>query len=127
MTLRPVNNPAAGVAPADADGLALFRNEPPRSRVCALAPTGQNCLSEGHCPCRAGAWIRKSGYRFSSTSDISRMYIFVPASAGVIIQTLTSRRGYETTESLKTAAMKRSIELLGTEVAPIVRAAESKR
>jgi hypothetical protein len=44
----------------------------------------------------------------------------------VIIQTLTSRSGYETTESLKTAAMKRSIELLGTEVAPIVRAAESK-
>ena len=46
----------------------------------------------------------------------------------MIIQTRTSRRGYdETTESLKTAAMKRSIELLGTEVAPIVRAAQSKR
>ena len=38
-----------------------------------------------------------------STSDISRIYIFVPASAGVIIQTLTSGRGYETTEFLKTA------------------------
>ena len=62
-----------------------------------------------------------------STSDISRIYIFVPASAGVIIQTLTSRRGYETTEFLKTVAMKRSIELPGTEVAPIVRASESKR
>ena len=45
----------------------------------------------------------------------------------MIIQTLTSRRGYETTEFLKTAAMKRSIELPGTEVAPIVRASESKR
>jgi hypothetical protein len=62
-----------------------------------------------------------------STSDISRIYIFVPASAGVIIQTLTSRRGYETTEFLKTVAMKRSIELPGTEVAPIVRASESMR
>ena len=30
------------------------------------------------------------------------------------------------TASLETAAMKRSIELLGTEVAPIVRAAQSK-
>ena len=70
--------------------------------------------------------IRKSGYRCSS--NIGHFpNLFRKASAGVIIQTLTSRRGYETKEFLKTAAMKRSIELPGTEVAPIVRAAESKR
>src|SRR6202023_287607 len=44
MTLRPVNNPAAGGS-ADADGPALFRNDPPRSRVCTLAQTDQSRLS----------------------------------------------------------------------------------
>ena len=40
---------------AAADRPALFKNEPPRSRVCTLAQTRQSRLSEGHCPRRAGA------------------------------------------------------------------------
>ena len=39
MTLRPVNNPAAGVAQRTP---ALFRNEPLRSLVCALGQTPQS-------------------------------------------------------------------------------------
>jgi hypothetical protein len=55
MTLRPVNNSAAGVAQRPRTGPALFKNEPPRSPVCTLAQTRQSRLSEGHCPRRAGA------------------------------------------------------------------------
>jgi hypothetical protein len=36
MTLRPVNNPAAGVAQRTREGSALFRKDAPRSRDCAL-------------------------------------------------------------------------------------------
>jgi hypothetical protein len=121
MTLRPVNNSSAGVVQRTRTG--RHSQHPPLSRVCALAQTGQSRLSEGHRPCRAGARSGKADIGFRQHRTFHEC-IFVRAVA-VIIQTRTSRCGYY--EPLKTAAMKRSTELLGTEVAPIVRAAQSKQ
>jgi hypothetical protein len=103
---------------AAADRPALFKNEPPRSRVCTLAQTRQSRLSEGHCPRRAGADPEK---RIPATVA-SKMLDASDALGGV------GRITFQMTSvSLETVAMKRSIELLGTDVAPIVRATRSNR
>src|SRR6202043_3607570 len=103
---------------AAADRPALFKNEPPRSRVCTLAQTRQSRLSEGPCPRRAGADPEK---RIPATIA-SKMLDAGDALGGV------GRITFQMTSVfLETVAMKRSIELLGTEVAPIVRAARSNR
>ena len=92
MTLRPVNNPAAGVAQRTREGSALFRKDAPRSRDCAL-----------HRPVKAAylkTIVRAALEHDPGKADTGFLqhrtfpeFIFVPASAGVIIQTRTSRRG----------------------------------
>ena len=118
MTLRPVNNSAAGVAQRPRTGrhfsrmsrraLAFVHLDRP-VKAAYLKATVRAALEP----------IRKSGYQRSRQQDA--------LDAGDALGGVGRMTFQMTSVFLETVAMKRSIELLGTEVAPIVRAARSNR
>jgi len=118
MTLRSVNNPAAGVAQRTRTGrhfsgmtrrdLAFVHLHRP-VKAAYLKATVRAALEP----------IRKSGYQRPSPARCSMLAMHLGGVGRITFQM--------TSVFLETVAMKRSIELLGTDVAQIVRATRSNR
>jgi len=117
MTLRPVNNPAAGVAQRTRTGRHFSGMTRRDLAFVHLHRPIKAAYLKATCPRRTGADPEK---RIPATVA-SKMLDAGDALGGV------GRITFQMTSVFfETVAMKRSIELLGTKVAPIVRAARSK-